>query len=237
MRSLLFTPPDERELAAAMESGADALVIDLTAAHPAERGRARSTAARFLEAMRGRRGGPALIVRPNGLDSGETDADLDAIMAHSPKAILLPRSLGAASVQELSTKLAVREADFSLADGATRIIAAVETAQSLFNLGAYRGATERLIGVAWSAESLRSDIGAETARDRDGRCFGPYALARDLTLLAATSAGVRAIDTAFPNLGDEKGLRAEALAARRDGFAGKIAIAAAQAAIINDVFS
>ena len=192
-------------------------------------------AAQLLKETRGR-SGPALIIRANPLDSGETDADLDAVMAHAPAAILLPRSLGAASVQQLSAKLAVREADFSLADGLTRIIAVADTAQSLFGMGSYRGASARLMGIAWSAESLRNDIGAETDRDGHGVYSGPYRLARDLTLLAATSAGVAAIDTVFADLHDKEGLRAEALAARRDGFAGKMAIDPAQAAIIDDVF-
>ena len=60
-----------------------------------------------------RRVGPLLIVRANALNSGETDADLDAVMAGAPDAILLPGSLGAASVQQLSAKLAVREADLA----------------------------------------------------------------------------------------------------------------------------
>ena len=157
-------------------------------------------------------------------------------MAHAPDAILLPSSLGAASVQQLSAKLAVREADFSLADGLTRIIAVADTAPSLFGMGSYRGASARLMGIAWSAESLRGDIGAETDRDDHRVYAGPYRLARDLTLLAAASAGVAAIDTVFADLHDREGLRAEALAARRDGFAGKMAIDPAQAAIINNVF-
>ena len=235
MRSLLIAPADEKRLAEALKSGADAVIVDLAGAAAAERAAARGIAAQFLKETRGR-GGPALIIRPNALDSGETDADLDAVMAHAPAAILLPRSLGAASVQQLSAKLAVREADFSLADGLTRIIAVADTAQSLFGMGSYRGASARLMGIAWSAESLRSDIGAETDRDGHGVYAGPYRLARDLTLLAAASAGVAAIDTVFADLHDKEGLRAEALAARRDGFAGKMAIDPAQAAIIDDVF-
>ena len=194
-------------------------------------------AARFLEEARGRRGGPMLIVRANALDSGETDADLDAVMAGAPDAILLPGSFGAASVQQLSAKLAVREAELGLADGVTRIIAVADTAQSLFHMGSYRGSSARLLGVAWSAEALRADIGAETDRDRLGAHLGPYRLARELTLLAATSARVAAIDAVFPNIRDLEGLRAEALAARRDGFAGKMAIDPAQVAVINDVFA
>jgi citrate lyase subunit beta/citryl-CoA lyase len=236
MRSLLMAPADEQKLAEALESGADAIVVDLAQAAPGERAGARVAAAQFLKAARRRGGGPVLIVRANALDSGETDSDLDAAMAGAPDAILLPRSLGAASVQQLSAKLAVREAQLGLADGATRIIAVADTAQSLFHMGSYRGSSARLAGVAWSAEALRADIGAETDRDRLGGALGPYRLARELTLLAATSARVSAIDTAFPDIRDMDGLRAEALAARRDGFAGKIALDPAQVGIINDVF-
>ena len=236
MRSLLIAPADERWLAEALESGADAILVDLAQAAPAERAAARAAAARFLKEARGRDGGPALMVRINPLNSGETDSDLDAAMAGAPDAILLPGSLGAASVQQLSAKLAVREAKFALPDGETRVIALVDKAQSLFHMGSYRGASARLIGIAWSAEALRADIGAETERDRFGDYLGAYRLARELTLLAATSARVAAIDGAFPNIPDLEGLRAEALAARREGYTGKIALDPAQVKIINDVF-
>ena len=236
MRSLLIARADEQTLAEALESGADAVIVDLAQAAPAERAGTRAAAAQFLKAARGKPGEPALIVRANALDSGETDSDLDAAMAGAPDAILLPGSVGAASVQQLSAKLAVREAHLGLADGATRIIAVADTAHSLFHMGSYRGSSARLAGVAWSAEALRADIGAETDRDRLGGALGPYRLARELTLLAATSARVAAIDAAFPDIRDLEGLRAEALAARRDGFAGKIALDPGQAGIINDVF-
>jgi citrate lyase subunit beta / citryl-CoA lyase len=235
MRSLLIAPADEQRLAEALKSGADAVIVDLAQATPA-RAEARAEAAHFLKEARGKRGGPALIVRTHALDSGEVDSDLDAIMAAAPDAILLPGSLGAASVQQLSAKLAVREARFSLADGATRIIAVADTAQALFSMGSYRGSSARLAGIAWSAAALRAEIGAEADRNGLGDYYGPYRLARELTLLAATSAGVSAIDAVFPDARDLMGLRAEALAARRDGFAGKMAIDPVQAAIINDVF-
>lgn len=235
MRSLLIAPADEKRLAEALKSGADAIIVDLAGGAPASRA-ARAAAERFIQETRGRGGAPALIVRTHALDSGETDADLDAVMASAPDAILLPASLGASSVQQLSAKLAVREAQLGLADGATRIIAVADRTQSLFNMGSYRGSSARLWAIAWSAESLRAEIGAEANRDRFGDALAPYRLARDLTLFAATSARLAAIDGVFPNIGDLKGLRAEALAARRDGFAGKLAVDAAQAAAINEIF-
>ena len=63
------------------------------------------------------------MVRVSPLGDAETDADLDAVMGQAPFAIVLPKCLGGASVQNLSVKLAVREALFGLEDGVTAIIA------------------------------------------------------------------------------------------------------------------
>jgi len=106
MRSLLIASADEKRLAEALASGADAVIVDLALAAPENRAAARVAAARFLKQARARDGAPALVIGVNGLDSGETDADLDAVMGSAPDAILLPGSLGAASVQQLSAKLA-----------------------------------------------------------------------------------------------------------------------------------
>ena len=230
-----MAPADEQKLAEALESGADAILVDLAQAAPGERAGARVAAAQFLKAARRRGGGPVLIVRANALDSGETDSDLDAAMAGAPPRFCCREASERRAFNNFPPSSQCARPSLG-SDGATRIIAVADTAQSLFHMGSYRGSSARLMGVAWSAEALRADIGAETDRDRLGDALGPYRLARELTLLAATSARVSAIDTAFPDIRDMDGLRAEALAARRDGFAGKIALDPAQVGIINDVF-
>ena len=97
-------------------------------------------------------------------------------MAGAPDVILMPGSLGAPSVQQLSAKLAVREARVGLADGATRIIAVADRAHSLFSMGSYRGSSARLLGVAWSAEeSLRAEIGAERTATASATISRPIA--------------------------------------------------------------
>jgi citrate lyase subunit beta / citryl-CoA lyase len=237
VRSLIVAPADEKRLAEALASGADGLVVDLALASSDRRPAARAAAARFLAEARARGQGPALIVGLGALDSGAADLDLDAIMGLAPDAILLSGSLGGMSVQQLSARLAVREAELGLANGATRIVAVADTARALLALASYRGSSARLIGLGWDAESLRADIDAERYREPSGGLAGPYRLARDLTLLAAAAAGVAAIDTAFADVSDAEGLRVEAEAARRDGFAGKMAADAVQAHIINDVFA
>jgi citrate lyase subunit beta/citryl-CoA lyase len=240
VRSALFVPgDDEKKLAKALGCGADALIIDLEdSVAPAAKERARRVAAEFIAAQVALPGRPRLFLRVNPLDSGLTDADLDAAMPAAPEGILLPKSLNGASVQQLGVKLAVREALFGLADGATRIIAiATESARALFGMESYRGCSARLHGLTWGGEDLSADLGAEGNRLPDGAYSGPYALARNLTLLAATAARVAPIDAVFTNFRDSDGLRAEATAARRDGFWAKMAIHPAQVAIINEVFT
>jgi citrate lyase subunit beta/citryl-CoA lyase len=236
MRSLIIAPADDKRLAAALASDADVVVVDLALAPPDDRAAARARAARFLKEARARASGPGLVVGVNALDSGETDADLDAVMGCAPDAVLLPRSFGAATIQQLSAKLAVREADVAVPDGATRIIAVVDAAPGVLNIASYRGSSARLSGVAWNAGSLGADIGADAQRAPSGSYIGPLRLARDLTLLAAAAAGVTAIDAAFADVADAEGLRAESIAARRDGFSAKLAITPEQARVISDVF-
>ncbi len=240
MRSLLFVPgDDEKKLAKALSSGADALIVDLedsVALHakPA----ARATAAAFLRETRRRATRPRLFVRVNPLGGDLTEADLEAIMPEAPEAIILPKCLGGASVQQLGAKLAVLEAEHGLGDGATRILAiATETARALFGFESYVGCSRRLQGLAWGGEDLSADLGAETNRLSDGAYAGPYALARTLTLVGAVAAEVSAIDAVFTNFRDAEGLRAEALAARRDGFTAKMAIHPAQISVINEVYT
>lgn len=239
MRSLLFVPADSpRKLEKSLRAGADALIIDLEdSVAPDSKARARERAAAFLREERERAGGPALIVRVNALDSGLIDQDLDAIVREQPHAIMLPKACGGPDVQHLSIKIAVREAECDIPDGTIRIIPIVtESARALFELGSYRGASQRLTAMTWGAEDLATDLGAETNRLDDGSYTPAFALARALTLCAAASAGVDAIDTIFADFRDSAAFRRECRAARRDGFSGKMAIHPDQVAIINDLF-
>jgi citrate lyase subunit beta / citryl-CoA lyase len=240
IRSYLFVPADsDRKLAKGADSGADALILDLEDSVAADRkAGARQTALAYLKQHAGGTNRPQLVVRVNALDTGLTDADLDVVVAGLPDAILLPKAEGGVAVTHLDAKLTAREALHGLPDGAIKILAlATETAASLFLCGTYRGASPRLTGITWGAEDLSADLGAETNRDEAGRFTSPYWLARNLSLAAAASARVEAIDTVYADFRNMEGLRAEALEARRDGFTSKMAIHPAQVAAINDVFT
>ncbi len=214
MRSLLIVPPgDLAAFAVALASGADALVA--AAAPPPPAG-----------------AGPALYLRLPPLDDEAALDALRAAAAQRPRGVALASSSGA-DVQRLGARLAVEEARLGLPEGAIRVLAfATESPEAVLGLPSYRGASSRLEGLVWSVAPLDSALGARSVRRGDG----PFRLARDLTLIAARAAGVWAIDAVYPDAGDVEGVRAEALAARADGFDGKAAVSAAQVAAINKVF-
>ncbi|WP_134495403.1 HpcH/HpaI aldolase/citrate lyase family protein [Microvirga pakistanensis] len=240
MRSLLFVPGDSpKKLEKALASGADVLLIDLEdSVDLTAKQEARRVTAGFIAEHRAEPERPRLFVRVNGLTTGLIDADLDGVMTAAPDGIVLPKSVGGADVAHLGAKLAVREAEFGLGDGMTRILAiATENAAGIFALGTYGGASHRLMGLTWGGEDLSADLGAETNRDQGGAYTDPYRLARSLTLFGAAAAGIDAIDSVFTNFRDMEGLAAECRAARRDGFVAKMAIHPAQVPVINEAFT
>lgn len=240
MRSLLIVPADSpHKLEKAPGTGADAIIIDLEdSVLMSEKARARQHVRTFLERTPPKCSVPKIFVRVNGLDTDLIDADLDAVMPAEPHGIVLPKSRNGADIERLANKIAVREAEKNIIDGATSIIAfAAGTPSSIFGLGSYIGASRRLIGLAWAAEDLSAALGTESIYRPDGSLSDPFQLARNLTLIAAHAASVEPIDAFYLNFRDEAGLKKTCEAARRDGFSCKLAIHPDQIAPINECFT
>ena len=240
MRSLLFVPADSgSKLDKAMACGADAVIVDLEdSIVPERKDAARAAALDFLKRAGSAKQRPRLLVRINGLDTGMTDADLEAIVAGKPDVIVFPKAEGAASVIHLDAKLTAREAIAGVPEGQIKILAqAVESSAGLFAAGTFRDASPRLIGMTWGPEDLSAELGAEANRDAHGELTEPYRLARSVCLYAAAAAKLPAIETVFVDYRNSDGLRRDTEAARRDGFAGRLAIHPAQVPVINEVFT
>jgi citrate lyase subunit beta / citryl-CoA lyase len=232
-RSYLFVPADsERKLAKAGDAGADALILDLEDAVGADaKPAARQMAADYAH------GRDNIWVRVNPVDSAYWEADLEAIIPSQPAGIVLPKPRHARDAVRLSEHIDVLENHHNLEHGQTRIIAlCTEHPEALFTLHSYVGTLPRLAGLSWGAEDLSAAVGAATNRDASGNWLPPYELARSLCLLAAGAAEVAAIDTVFTDFRDREGLVTYAGNARRDGFAGMLAIHPAQVEIINRAF-
>jgi citrate lyase subunit beta / citryl-CoA lyase len=235
-RSLLFVPGDSlRKFTRAREGAAEALILDLEdSVAVSAKEAARGITVQMLREPRGRQ---QLLVRVNALDTGLTLADLAAVMPAAPDGIVLPKCTGPANVARLAHYLDAFEAAHGIAAGRTTILAiATETADSLFTLGTYRGCSPRLAAMMWGGEDLSAALGASANRV-GGEYLGPYRLARDLCLAGARAAGVEPIDAVYVDIKDLDGLREEALAARRDGFAGKAVIHPSHVDVVNAAFA
>jgi citrate lyase subunit beta/citryl-CoA lyase len=228
MRSLLFVPADsERKVAKALASAADVVILDLEDSVASERKEtARRLAAECLTQRQ--RSDLLLFVRINPDSTGLFAADLAAIMPADPDGLMLPKAGGGKDVLHLVQRL----------EQTVPVIAiATETAEAMFCLASYAQAVPPLVGIAWGAEDLSSDLGALASRDAEGRLTDPYRLARTLCLLGARAAGVEPIDTVYLDFRDSDGLARECEAAMRDGFSGKLAIHPDQVDIINEAFA
>jgi citrate lyase subunit beta/citryl-CoA lyase len=224
-RSWLFVPADsERKIAKALESEADAIIFDLEdSVAPTQKVIARD----ILKQLPRRSNGPQWWVRVNPLGSEFHKDDLKLIGSAYVHGIVLPKTESGDDVIQLAHRT-----------GNVPIHAIVtETAASLFGLLSYRGPFSPLAAMSWGAEDLSAALGASSKYDADGGLSFTYKLARSLCLAGAVAAGVQPVDGVFADFKDEEGLRAEAEAARREGFTGKLAIHPVQVPIINAAFT
>lgn len=227
LRSLLFVPGDRHDrFAKAAATGADAVIIDLEdSVLPTRKAKAREAVAAFLVT----KPQGTWLVRVNPADSADCAADLAALHACPPHALMLPKAEGAASVAALLSSDPPPTVPI--------LPIATETPAALFELGSFRQVAARLAGLTWGVEDLSAAVGATTAREGDGSYTEPYRLVRSLVLFAAHAAGVPAIETVYPAIADLNGLAAYAARGRRDGFSGMMAIHPAQVPVINAAFS
>jgi len=239
LTSLLFVPADSaRKFEKAKQAGAAGVILDLEdSVSPAHKDEAREGLAARIESTRGPRDW-TLWVRINALDTGLAAADLRAAIRPGLDGIMLPKARGGADIARLSDMIAPLEAEAGLAPGHVKILPLVtETPGALFALASYAPAHARLAGLTWGAEDLASAVGATANRDAKGNWTDPYRLARALCLFAAANAEVPAVETLHADFRDAEGLEAACRVARRDGFAGRLAIHPAQVEVIERAFA
>lgn len=244
VRSWLFVPGDsEKKLDKVAGTGADVVILDLEdSVTPDNKAKAREMAAAWLQSHRqqvtdGKRMGR--WVRINALDSRQWRDDLVAVLPGAPDGIMLPKSAGPESVQQLAAELYELEPRAGLPAGSIKVLPLVsETAGAAISIPAYATAPQpRLAGLTWGAEDLSAAIGATRKRDKDGQWTDTFRFVRVQTLLAAHARGIMAIDTLHADFSDMKGLKRTAEMSRADGFSGMLAIHPTQIPVINAAFT
>jgi citrate lyase subunit beta/citryl-CoA lyase len=212
-RSYLFAPGHNmRLLRKVFDAGADAVMLDMEDAVPPEaKDTARALVAEVLL------DNPAWV-RVNAPCTEQCAADLDAVAGRAA-GIRIPKTESARDVQWVADR----------APG-TPLICAIETARGVLaaqEIAAVPGVAHLAIG------------GVDLQRDLNcGTGDLPTLYARSHLILASRAAGIAPpIDSVYPYLDDEAGLRHQTQLARSLGFFGKSAIHPRQLPVLHEVFT
>ncbi|WP_134672163.1 HpcH/HpaI aldolase/citrate lyase family protein [Halorussus marinus] len=227
-RTLLFTPGDRPEmLRKAPSAGADVIVFDLEdAVAPGRKDEAREAIHAVLADPEFAPDCEVCVrLNPTGIAA---DDDLSGVLGEGAgetlDSVMLPKTESPDDAETLVRLLDERDADvpiLALVETAAGVLAAREIA-----------AVSAVDALAFGAEDLSADVGA--TRTTEGT---EVLYAREHVVLAASAAGVDAIDTIHTDIEDTDGLAEATEFAIQLGYDGKMTIHPAQVPVVNEAFT
>ena len=230
-RSVLYMPgSNARALEKAKTLAADSLIFDLEdAVAPAMKDTARAQICATLKA--GGYGKRELGVRINGIGAAHHDADIAAIAAAGPDAIVCPKVETADDVFHLTA--AINKAG---APPKSRLWIMIETPMGVLNAREIAAEAKRpgarLAGIILGTNDIAKETRAHQTADRL-----PMLYALQVCVLAARAYGLEILDGVYNNFKDTAGFRRECEQGLTLGFDGKTLIHPDQITIANEVFS
>lgn len=230
-RTMMFVPGNNPAMVKdAGIYGADSIMFDLEdAVSMAEKDAARDL---VYEALQTQDYGDAeLVVRVNGQDTPYYANDVRAMVKAGIDVVRLPKAEDAEMVKKLDADITAAEKEFGREEGSTILMAAIESAKGVINAYQIASASDRMMGIALSAEDYTTDM--KTHRYPDG---AELEFARNMVLHAARAAGVAAFDTVFTNMNDTEGFYRETEYIHQLGFDGKSLVNPRQIPMVNKVY-
>ena len=231
MRSKLFVPGTRPELfTKALDSAADGICLDLEdAVSEPRKAEARSVVRELLQGGHATAFGKTLIVRVNAMDTPHFEQDLMAVVQRGVHLVNLPKPESPEHVREAVAAIERAERANGV-DKPVGLLLNIETPLALRTAAALAVADVRVVGLQLGLGDLFEPLGIVRRE--------PAAIQQAMfaTRIAAGEAGIYAYDSAFADIRDVEGFRAEAMQSRRMGFLGKTCIHPSQVAIANEVF-
>lgn len=211
--------------------GSDGLILDLEdAVAVSEKENARVLVSRFLE--QGEFGGREVTVRINAVDTEYWRDDLAAITPFPVlSGVRIPKVEDASTVKIVDEELSALEERYGTEAGRVKIFCLLESALGVWNAFDIAKASPRVAAIIPGGEDLAADL--RTGRSAEGT---ELEWARRMLIFAARAAGVDALDTVYPRITDDGGLRAEAEFIKQLGYDGKSVIHPNQIPIVHEVF-
>lgn len=234
LRSWMFVPGDKQRFLDKSEvSGADVVMFDLEdGVIWANKALAREMVAATLK--KSPWNGPLRYVRVNAPATNLTVEDICAVAAPGLDGICLTKVESPEDVLRAAAILETVEFERGIPAGQVRILAAIESANSLLRAAEIARSHERIIGLIFGAEDYALDIALPANRIAEA---SELIYARAAIVNAAAAGSVLSVDGVFPNLEDPDGLLADAVQARRLGFTSKSTFNPRQIEMLNAQFS
>lgn len=226
-RSVLYLPAsNSRALEKARGLPVDAVILDLEdAVAPDAKDSAREAAVAAVHA--GGFGRRELAIRVNGVGTQWHEADLAAVCAAGPDAIVVPKVDSAETVRALAAAF-----DAYGAPAHTALWAMIETPVAVLHAAEIAQASDRLTVLVLGTNDLVKELGVEHV---PGRL--PLQTSLGLTVLGAKAAGVVVLDGVYNDLTDAEGYLAECRQGRALGFDGKTLIHPRQVDDANETYA
>ncbi len=239
LRTALFAPGiKERVMTKALESGADAVILDLEDSVPlASKAEARTLVAKAIDAAAAMASHPAIYVRVNAASTGLLLDDLDAVTRRGLDAVLLSKAEAIEDVQQCAVALERHESQRGLKPGSAEIILQIENALGVYNCFNLIKTSPRVVATCFGSArdgDLQSDLGCSWSIEGTELL---YARSKVLLDTRAASSHIYPLDGVFADLNDEAGLIADLRLSARLGYIGRTVIHPKQIAPVKNAYA
>ena len=239
VRTALFAPGiKERVMTKALESAADAVILDLEDSVPvSSKAEARALVAKAIDGAAASTTRPLIYVRVNAATTGLLMDDLDAVVRPGLAAVLLSKAENVEDVQQTAAAIDRHESQRSIKRGSAEIILQIENALGVYNCFNLIKASPRVAATCFGSArdgDLQTDLGCSWSIEGTELLY-----ARSKVLLDTRAAGshILPLDGVFSDLNDEAGLIADSRLSARLGYIGRTVIHPKQIAPVKGAYA
>jgi len=229
-RSLIFVPGNNpRFLEKAKSLSADIVCFDLEDSVPdKEKKKARTLIKGALKKRNQYLS--SVFARTNSPDSNKIEADLKEIVQKGIDGIVIPKVNSAKEIKKIEKIISSLEKKRKIRG--IRLIPSIESALGVINCYEIASASKRIDAIVFGIFDLLNDVGIEYTKGNPlGAKYSRYKVP-----VAATAAGVYAIDGIWQDIKDASGLKKDCQVGKSLGYVGKSVIYPDQIKIVHKIF-
>lgn len=232
LRSMLYVPSyNEKFIAKAAESEADAIILDLEDSCPLDKEEeGRALIHRYLD--RGVFEGRQLFIRVNELGTESLNKDLELLQYPGILGLMPPKVSSVEQMKMFDRLVTEKEEEYGLEAGSIKFTPLIETAGAVVELDLIAQASPRIIALTFGGEDYLDSVWGVHSDPPTA-----FDVPRAIIVQVARKNGMLPIDTPYLDLKNEEGFRKEEKKSADMGFAGDLLVNPKQIPWANEVFS